>query len=186
MVRRHARLLGLVLIGVSCLAVAAETTLKSGLQTGDEIQAIFEPLNVNGEHAGELHCLVCENGLNPVTMIFAREVSEPLVSLIAKLDAQAAKHRDQELGCFVVFLGEQEKLRPKLAEIAKKQQLKHVILAIDAAAGPDGFKVARDADVTVSLYRKHVVRANHAFAKDTLTVKSADAILADLPKILTK
>ncbi len=179
-------LFALTLLLGHCLLASAETPLKSGLQVGEKITTIFEPLNVNGEHAGELHCLVCENGLNPVTMIFAREVSEPLVSLIAKLDAQAAEHRKEELGCFVVFLGEQEKLQPQLEAVAKKQQLKHVILCIDAAAGPDGFNVARDADVTVVLYRDHAVKANHAFAKDKLTGKAADAILADLPKILQK
>lgn len=168
------------------LPVAAQAPLKSGLQAGEKIETIFEPLNVNGEHAGEPHCLVCENGLNPVAMIFAREVSEPLVQMIAQLDAQAAKNSKFDMGCFVVFLGDAETLKPKLAEVAKKQQLKHVILAIDAPAGPEGFNVSKDADVTVVLYERHKVEANHAFAKDKLTEKSVAAVLADLPKILKK
>lgn len=166
--------------------VAAAEPLKSGLQTGEKIETIFEPLNVNGDHAGEPHCLVCENGLNPVAMVFARDVSEPVLSLIAKLDAQVAKNSKFDMGCFVVFLGDAEALKPKLAEVAKKQQLKHVVLAIDPPAGPDGFNVAKEADVTVVLYERHTVAANHAFAKDKLTDKSVEAILADVPKILKK
>lgn len=183
---RYRLALACLLCLLSISPAAAQAQLKSGLQAGEKIETIFEPLNVNGEHAGELHCLVCENGLNPVAMVFAREVSEPLVSLIAKLDAQAAKNSKLQLGCFVVFLGEQETLQPKLAEVAKRQKLKHVILAIDAAAGPEGFNVAKDADVTVVLYERHQVAANHAFAKEKLTEKSVDAVLADLPKILKK
>lgn len=183
---RYLPALGCVLLLCIVRPVVAEGPLKSGLQTGEQIETIFEPLNVNGAHAGEPHCLVCENGLNPVAMIFAREVSDPLVTMIAKLDAQVAKNSKFDMGCFVVFLGDQEALKPKLAEIAKKQQLKHVILAIDAAVGPEGFNVAKDADVTVVLYERHKVAANHAFAKDKLTEKSVEAVLADLPKILKK
>ena len=167
-------------------ALGADAPLRSGLQPGERIETVFEPLNVNGEHAGELHCLVCENGLNPVAMIFARQVSQPLVRLIAKLDAAAAKNRQGEMGCFVVFLGEQEKLEAQVKAVAKEQKLKHVILSIDAPTGPEGFNVAQDADVTVVLYREHAVHANHAFKAGGLTDKTAEAVLADLPKILKK
>src|SRR4029079_16835979 len=54
-------------------------------------------------------CLVCENGLNPVVMIFAREVSDPLVRLLGKIDAATAKHRESSLGSFVVFLKSSDK-----------------------------------------------------------------------------
>ncbi len=35
----------------------------------------FEPFNVTGEAAGQKNCLGCQNGGNPVVMIFAREES---------------------------------------------------------------------------------------------------------------
>jgi hypothetical protein len=166
-------------------ALAAEP-LKSGLQPGERLSAVFEPLNVTGPHAGEPHCLVCENGLSPVVMIFAREPSEPLVNLLAKVDAAAAKHRKAELGSFVVFLSEAKGLDKQLADAAKKHELKQIVLAIDVPAGPDGFEVAKDADVTVVLYREHVVKANHAFRKGELDAKAIEKIVADIPKILEK
>ena len=58
------------------------------------------------------------------------------------------------------------------------------MLAIDVPAGPDGFKVAKDAEVTVVLYVDHAVKANHAFAAGQLNDQAAAKILADLPKIL--
>lgn len=162
----------------------AADRFQSGLQPGEELSGLFEPVNVTGPNAGELHCLVCENGANPVAMIFARELSEPLVKLLAKMDALTGEHKDQDMGSFVVFLSEDENLKQKLEAAAEKNKLAHIVLAIDAPAGPEGFKVAEKADVTVVLYENHKVKANHAFQPGKLTDQAIDAILADVPKIL--
>jgi hypothetical protein len=164
----------------------AAEPVKSSLQAGEKVLDIFEPLNINGEHAGEMHCLVCENGTSPVAMVFARDVSEPLVKLVAKLDAASAANRAQELGSFVVFLNDKESLRAKLDEVAKKQALKETILSTFDPSGPEGFKVAADADVTVVLYREFAVLANHAFRKGELNDEAIERVVADLPKILKK
>jgi hypothetical protein len=164
--------------------VAAEP-LKSGLQTGEMITAIFEPLNITGEHAGEPHCLVCENGLNPVAMIFAREPSERLTKLLAKIDATTAQNKAQQMGSFAVFLNDRD-LKKQLEETAKKHSLQQLVLSTMDPAGPEGFEVAKDADVTVVLYRDFAVQANHAFRAGELTDEAIDKIVADLPKILQK
>jgi hypothetical protein len=172
-----------LMILVSAPAFAAEP-LKSGLQAGEKITNIFEPLNVTGPFAGEPHCLVCENGLNPVAMIFAREVNEPLVKLLAKIDKATEKNRDVELGSFVVFLSEKEGLKEQLENVAKKQGFKQIILSTFDPAGPEDFKVAKDSDVTVVLYREHLVKANHAFRKGELNDQAVEKIVGDLPKIV--
>lgn len=165
------------------LLVAAEP-LKSGLQPGEKVTTIFEPVNVNGEFAGQPHCLVCENGTNPVAMVFAREPSEALFQLAAKLDAATVKHEKQSLGSFVVLLSEADGLDERLSAAAKKHKLAKTVLAIDPPAGPEGFKVAADADVTVVLYREFKVLANHAFRKGELSEQAIERIVADLPKIV--
>lgn len=167
-------------------ALDAADALKSGLQPGEKITHIFEPLNINGEHAGEPYCLICENGLAPVAMLFARDLNEPLLDLLSKLDQASAKHRDQELGSFVVFLSTDDTLREKLAAVVKQRQIKHLIFSIFDPPGPEGFKVAPDANLTVVLYREHEIKANHAFRPGEFTAAASDKILADLPKILTK
>jgi len=58
--------------------------------------------------------------------------------------------------------------------------------AIDNPAGPEGYNVARDADVTVVLYRERTVKANHAIKKGELKDTGIKAVVADLPKILEK
>lgn len=164
--------------------LSAAEGFKSGLQPEEKIPSTFQPLNVTGEQAGNKYCLVCEHGLNPVVMIFARELSEPLIRLLSQLDAATGKHRARGMGSFVVFLSDSDALEEQLKELAKKQGFKHLILSIDAPAGPDDYKIARDADVTVVLYHQHVVKANHAFRKGQLKDQDIEKILADLPRIL--
>ena len=163
---------------------AAAEPLKSGLQAGEKIESIFEPLNVTGPFAGNPHCLVCENGANPVAMVFAREPTPVLAKLLSRLDAATAEHKKHEMGSFVVFLSEKEGLAEQLKETAKKHALKEIVLAIDPPAGPFGFNVSAEADVTVVLYKRFQVEANHAFRKGELTDASIQKILADLPKII--
>jgi Cu/Ag efflux protein CusF len=185
--KRLATLVPLCLIVVAVGMQPGPSRLKSGLQSGERIPSAFDPVNVTGEHAGEPHCLVCENGLNPVAMIFAREVNEPLLGLVAKIDAATAKHRKAEMGSFVVFLSKEPDLDKKLKAAAKKIVLKHTVLSImEEANGPEDYKVIPDAEVTVVLYKEHLVQANHAFRKGELNGPAVERILADLPKIVGK
>jgi hypothetical protein len=163
----------------------ARETLVSGPQVGDEVPGPFQPLNVTGPDAGQKVCLYCKNGTNPVAMIFARDLSEPVTALIKKIDGATEQNQENHMGSFVVFLNDSEDLGGKLKEMADKESVKNTVLAIDNPAGP-AVKVAKDADVTVVLYTKHKVKANYAFGKGELKDKDIDRILADVPKIIAK
>jgi hypothetical protein len=160
--------------------------IKSGLQAGEHITTIFEPLNLNGPHANEPHCLVCENGQSPVAMILARDASESLLRLIAKLDAACVRHARQELGSFVVFFDASEPLQEKLRGFAAKAMLKKLVLASEAEKQIPEYKASAEADVTVLLYSRHQVKANFAFRKGELSDAAIDAIVDALPKILNE
>lgn len=176
---------GLVLaVALMVTNFAAADPLKSGPQVGKEVPGPFHPLNVTGAKAGQKNCLYCQNGSNPVAMIFARDVNEPLTKLIKKVDAATAEHSDCSMGSFVVFLSDAEDLQTKLKDVAEKEGIKNTVLSIDNPAGPGGYKVSKDADVTVVLYTQHTVKANFAFKKDEMKDKDIDAIVADIPKIL--
>ncbi len=164
-------------------ALAAEA-LKSGPQVGKDVPGPFHPLNVTGEQAGKKFCLYCSNGSNPVAMIFAREVSPQLTTLIKKIDACTAKNSACKMGSFVVFLGDKEGLEKKLQTLARKEKIATTVLSIDNPAGPEGYHIARDADVTVVLYTDRVVKANHAFKKGALKDTDIAKIVADVKKIL--
>ena len=176
---------GLAVALLSGITLAEETTaLKSGPQAGEELAGPFHPLNVNGKKAGQKNCLYCENGNAPVAMIFAREPNAQLTKLIKKIDAACAKNSSCKMGSFVVFCSSDEELETKLKKCAKDNDLKKVVLSIDNPAGPKGYKLAKDADVTVVLYVDRTVKANHAFKKGELKDKDITAIVKDLSKIL--
>lgn len=172
-------------IALSASAFSGET-LKSGPQPGEELPSSFEPLVVSGPNAGRNHCLVCENGLNPVAMVFAREPSAALIKLLSKFEATCDKHQSSGLGSFAVFLSKDESLDKKLEAAARKNRFEHVVLSIDEPEGPAGYKVSADADVTVVLYDKHKVEANHAFRAGALNDETIEKIMADLGKMLGK
>ena len=88
------------------------------------------------------------------------------------------------MGSFVVFCSDEEGLNAKLKTIAADNNLRKVVLAIDNPAGPKGYNVSRDADVTVILYADRTVKANRAFKKGELTPAAVNAVISDLPKIL--
>jgi hypothetical protein len=117
-------------------------------------------------------------------MIFAREVSDSLTSLVKKIDAATAKNKENRMGSFVVFLTDEENARDDLKKLADKEGIKHTILAIDNVAGPPTYHIAKEADVTVVLYNKRKVEVNYAFKKGELNAPAIERILGDLPKIL--
>lgn len=165
-------------------AGSAADPIKSGPQVGENIPGAFHPLNVTGPNADEKYCLVCKNSVNPVAMIFAREVSAPLTTLIKKLDEATEKNSSKRMGSFVVFCNDSEGLTKQLRQMARKEKLQQIVLSIDEPTGPEEFKVAKDADVTVVLYNEFKVKANHAFRKGELTEKDIEKIVADVAKIV--
>jgi hypothetical protein len=168
------------------LATAADRSEKvvSGPQIDQKVPGPFHPLNVTGANAGQKFCLYCVNGENPVAMVFARETSPELSTLIKKIDAATEKNKSHEMGSFVVFLSDKEGLDKELQSMAHETGLKKIVLAIDNPAGPEKYKVSKDADVTVVLYTDRVVKANYAFKKGQLKDKDIEKIVADVTKII--
>lgn len=177
----------LLIVSVA-VALAAGTALaeglKSGPQVGDSIPGPFHPMNVTGADAGKARCLVCKHGQSPVAMVFAREVSDPLATLVKKLDAATDSNKDCSMGSFVVFCNDDDKLEGKLKDLAKEKELKNIVLSIDNPAGPENYDVSKDADVTVVLYVKGKVKANYAFKKGELKEGDVEKIVADVAKIV--
>jgi hypothetical protein len=177
--------LAVALVAVALAAAEGKSgKLVSGPQVDQKVPGPFEPLNVTGDKAGEKFCLYCCNGENPVAMIFAREPSPAVATLIKKIDAVTQKNKEHEMGSFVVFLSDKEGLDKELQHMARDTGLKKIVLAIDNPAGPQKYKVARDADVTVVLYKERVVKANYAFKKGQLREKDIDQIVSDVSKIV--
>jgi hypothetical protein len=118
-------------------------------------------------------------------MIFAREVSDPLTSLVKKIDAATAKNSSCDMGSFIVFLNDDEGLEKQLKGLAEKEKLEHIVLTLETnKSGPPKYKIAEEADVTVVLYTNGEVKANYAFKKGELKDKDIEKIVGDVKKIL--
>jgi hypothetical protein len=117
-------------------------------------------------------------------MVFAREANDGLTSLVKKLDSEVASKKSARLKAFVVFLTDEDNAEKKIKDLADKNGVKNVSLAVDNPTGPGHYKISRDADVTVVLYKGHQVKANHAFKKGEFTDKSVAAVVGELSKIV--
>ena len=108
-----------------------------------------------------------------------------MIGLVKKLDEATGKNKDAKMGSFVVMLTDnKDKMEAELKKLDEKEKFQKIVLAIDAAAGPDDYNIAKDADVTVLLYTKQRVKKNFAFKKGELTEAKIAEILKELPAIL--
>jgi len=120
-------------------------------------------------------------------MLFAREVTGPLGSLLKQFDAAVAKNKDADMRSFAVFLTDDaDATEAKLKKLAEKEKISENVplTIVEDIAGPEPYKINKDADVTVILYTKGKVVSNFAFKAGELNEKDVKNIVAALPKIL--
>ncbi|MGP0062866.1 MAG: hypothetical protein ACLQGP_04590 [Isosphaeraceae bacterium] len=116
--------------------------------------------------------------------VFARKTTEPLASLVKQIDEKIGENG--KLKSFVVIV-------PKagydpandLKKLAKDAGIKHVPLTIgESPDGPPDYELAKDADITVLMWKESVVKVNHAY-KGELTEKDIRAVVTDIRKVLS-
>jgi hypothetical protein len=107
-----------------------------------------------------------------------------LTSLVKKVDEATKAHKKQDMGSFVIFLDKSDETEKKVQAFAEKAGIKETVLALDNPAGPKGYNIAKEAEVTVLLYVGRTVKFNHAFEKGKLTAVEVDRIIKELPKLL--
>ena len=168
-----------VVLCFSGFAVAAD--VKSGPQVGSTLPGPFEPLNLNGPDAGDECCLFCKYGNSPVVMVFASKPSEKLYKLVGELE-KAATAATGEVGACLVVTDPSAGAQKALKTFADDAKLKATIVGVIAAEKQKDYELAKDAEVTVLIYSKRVVRINHAFKSGELTDKAIAAVTADAAK----
>jgi hypothetical protein len=118
--------------------------------------------------------------------VFARELSDDLASLVKQLDEVVGKNKSQQMAGFVVLLTEDpDAAEGKLKEFAEKHGIKNMPLTTyGSLTGPPSYKIAKDADVTVHMWRQLQVKANHAFGQAELKKDAIKQVVGDTAKIL--
>ena len=181
---------GLLLCGGA--VVAAEGDLKSGPQLGANLPGPFNPYNVTNadlsDRAGTRNDYTEQYGSNPVVLVFAQEVSGPLVTLVKLLDREVSGNKSEKLRlrAVVVVLSEDEATEEKLKVLSRREGIENVSLALLLPPGPKHYKLSPAADVTVVMYRQNKVVANHAFKKGELNEKAIEAVLRDVPRVISR
>ena len=166
---------------VACVGFVMAGEVKSGPEVGKGV-APFHPYNVFNAESSELcnkeNCIVCQYGSKPVALVFARNTTKPVAELVKKLEATVAKTGQDKAGAAVIFLSSDDNIKTQVAKMQTEAGVKNVSLAVDGPQGPEAYKINKDAEVTVIIYAKKKVIANHAFDKfdDACVEKVAGAI----------
>lgn len=121
--------------------------------------------------------------------IFTRSLTDDLASLVKQIDKKAGKFKGKSsspLRAFVVYLTDDpDAAEEKLQAFAKKHGIKNVPLTIfDGIAGPPRYKISKDADLTVMMWRRTTVKANHAYGPGQFKAEMVDTVVKDLAKIM--
>ena len=155
----------------------------------------FHPYNITGASKGHYHSRISEYGLEPMVMIFTRQVdfSDPLKDLLRRIDAVADKNPGARLHTFVVVesddlpevVGADDKsddlrldLDKRLTQESDALKLPHVDIDLAGKSDVEKFKLD-DAGFAFFLFQRGKVTASRVLAKtDPLSAADVKAILA--------
>jgi hypothetical protein len=187
---RHAfpALIAATLVCSVGIATGADA-LVSGPQAGSKLPGGFNPVNVTNaelpDYAGKRNDYTEQHGAGPAVLVFGRGISDSLTDLTKKLDAVVGKNKAARLRAVLVILRDDAETERALKEFGERQGIEKVSLAI-MSDDPKHYKLSNEADVTVVVYDRYKVEANHAFRKGELKDKAIDTILADVSKVVSR
>lgn len=158
----------------------------SGPQVGEKVPGPFKPMNVTGPEAGQASCQYCKNGTRPVAVIFTKTITPEVAQLLKQIDTATGANKERGLGSYAVICTDAAGADRQVAALAQQMQIQNTVLTLYRAGGPEKYRLAPDAEVTVLLYNHLTVKANHAFKTGELNATAINAILADLGKMLSE
>jgi hypothetical protein len=172
------------LLALTGIAIAADE-VKSGLPVGESVPA-FNVRDVTGPNAGKTLCYRCSYGARPVVTIFTRDLNDTVTDLVKQIDEKVGQNKDQKMAAFVVVLSDDpDATEAKLEKIAKDKKLANTPLTIvEGQTGPPGYKLAKDAEVTVMMWVESEVKVNHAYGKGKLDKNAVASLIGETKKIL--
>src|SRR5262249_19624214 len=102
-----------------------------------------------------------------------------------ELDDRLASKKDNLKTLVVMLTAEPETTANSLEALARRRSLDQVALTlVNNTHGPQDYKIADLAEVTIIMWRGPMVRVNRAFAQGKLTETRVKEILNDLPEVV--
>lgn len=171
-----------LLMLLSGITTTAAEPVVSGVPVGKR-PGPYSFLVATGPQRGQQTCYICEQADKPTIVVFARTLSDPLGQLLVQLDTEVGARKNSGLKVWMTQLADTADL-DRLAKWSQQQGLKNVpIGAFEDADGPPSYKIHKDADLTVLLFTKEKVIANHSFRRSELTNEKMEAIRKNVPKL---
>ncbi len=178
---------------------AAKDSKSPSLTPGINLPGPFHPYNATGANKGRYHCLVSEHGLDPLVIVFARNLEAadpngPVTELLTQLDLLIEKNPKARIAAFAVSLSDslpevvgaslqsdeqRKQVAGKLEDLAGARSLKSVVLTVAGKADVENYRLDDKADVTVVLADKYRVVSAYPLKTDELKAKLND-ILAEV------
>lgn len=165
---------------------------KSGPTPGTTPR-VFYVKDCTGKFSREIKtCYRCNYGIRPVVGVFGRELDQNTIKLLQGLDKQLDVHHKAEknvakqlAGFFVLITDNLDAGAAKIKRLQRKLKLRHVPLTVfDGTDGPPGYRINKDAAVTVSMWVRSAVKTNTVFSKKTDMKEAAiKKLLASTTKI---
>lgn len=154
------------------LTFTGDAKIESGLKPGQK-PGPYSFQVVTGPQRGQLMCYVCETADKPMVIVFARELTEPLGKLAAKLDRAVADGKPKDVRGWLTVMGEAKDREEQLVQWGRKHVLKSLPLGIFADPdGPPAYKLHKDAQVTVIVAKDRKAIASFGFRAGELNDKS--------------
>lgn len=122
-------------------------------------------------------------GPNPCVLIFTRDTSAPVTTLVQKLE-EIATNKKAKLDSFVVLAGDPKEQEAKLAAFAETHKLASTTLSVEPFAKLRPFHVSKQHDITVMICAGGVARGFYTYRLESVTLRSFDPMLSDLNKII--
>jgi hypothetical protein len=174
-----------------------EPRTRAVLEENQNLPGPFHAFNVTGPRKGNFHCVVSGQGLDPLVLLFVRDLdfSDPakeFKELLRRLDGACVKNPSVRLACAVVFLSEdlkekdtvvtcddkREDLAGKLEALADELKLQKVVLCLDDKYDVEKYDLERgEAAYTLVLARKAKIVAAESIPRDKLTPEKVAAIV---------
>lgn len=171
----------------------AQDRLASGLQVGEHIKH-FPALIVNGPVSNRNDNILGYFGRRPTALVFVRTHGADIQKLIKRLDAKKIDTSKEEstsnrLAVGIIFLSERDKEKhtaETVRQLADNEKLKKAWLAIyNSLDGPKGYGLAKEAAVTVVLYKNKTIVETLAYRDREFDEKAIMAILEGTSRLLT-
>lgn len=192
--RSAAMFLALSLSAVVSLGCSRETPLSSGggdlshgtgeratqvvgLQMGEQ-PLPFTVEDVTGPAKGEMLCYRCRYAGKPTVVVFAREVTDTVSSLLQQIDKQVADHADQKLSAFMVVVGENaDQVKPDLERLATAQNLRNTPLTVfHEPEGPVGYGLSPETPIQVMMWNNEGLKVNRPIAGELSREEIAEIV----------